>query len=366
MTGTINSSFISNSHAAVDVTGSGRGGYGGLVGNSLRTLISNSYATGDVTWNGVFDPVWEGAAGGLVGVNQGSIGNSYATGKVTSNKAGGLVGIFSTYSNDADDSVTISNSYATGEVNGAPGVAGGLIGELSSAFVNATVTVTASFWDTETSGQATGYGAGTGTFTFNATGKTTAEMQSLATFAGWDIDDAGGTGKVWRIYEGHTTPLLRGFLTALTVTANNAAKTYDGVAYSGGNGVSYSTTPDGNLLGVLGYGGSSQGAINVGNYAIAPYGLYSSQLGYDIAYANGVLTIAAASTAPSILGTPADGYAGAVISASGGTASDAPMGDARAPEMTLLASADGTTGADLPGLTIIPCGQNLPQNMTCR
>ncbi len=29
-------------------------------------------------------------------------------------------------------------------------------------------------------------------------------MSSLSTFtnAGWDIDDTGGTGKVWRIYEG--------------------------------------------------------------------------------------------------------------------------------------------------------------------
>ncbi|MEY4732231.1 MAG: hypothetical protein RLZZ464_297, partial [Pseudomonadota bacterium] len=81
---------------------------------------------------------------------------------------------------------------------------------------------------------------------------------------------------------------------ALTVTANNASKTYDGVAYSGGNGVSYSGLVGGESASVLGgslsYGGTSQGAINAGTgYTIVPSGLTSSN--YTISYANGALTI---------------------------------------------------------------------------
>ena len=83
---------------------------------------------------------------------------------------------------------------------------------------------------------------------------------------------------------------------ALTVTANNAVKTYDGLAYSGGNGVVYSgfvnneteTTPD-VLGGSLTYLGTSQGAKNAGSYVITGSGLTSGN--YTITYVNGALTI---------------------------------------------------------------------------
>ena len=80
---------------------------------------------------------------------------------------------------------------------------------------------------------------------------------------------------------------------ALTVTANNDAKMYDGVAYSGGNGVALSGLVNGetvaNLGGSLSYGGTAQGALNVGSYAIAPAGFTSAN--YTISYVNGALTI---------------------------------------------------------------------------
>jgi filamentous hemagglutinin family protein len=79
----------------------------------------------------------------------------------------------------------------------------------------------------------------------------------------------------------------------LTVTAGNASKTYNGLAYSGGNGVSYSAFAYGQNSSVLGgtvaYGGSSQGAINAGGYVIAPSGLTSSN--YAISYVNGALNV---------------------------------------------------------------------------
>jgi hypothetical protein len=80
---------------------------------------------------------------------------------------------------------------------------------------------------------------------------------------------------------------------ALTVTANNASKTYDGVGYSGGNGVSYSGFVNGETASVLGgtltYGGTAQGAVNAGTYTLTASGLTSSN--YTISYNAGQLTI---------------------------------------------------------------------------
>jgi hypothetical protein len=285
---------VSNSYATGNVSASGPDAVGGLVGSNTGT-ISNSYATGNVS-NG---------DGGLVGSNSGTISNSYATGSVSgSNYVGGLVGysnLGEITNNYATGNVSgsnyvgglvginfegsISNSYATGDASGGAGSSniGGLVGENSSRSK-----VTNSFWDTTTSGQSSSAGGGTG--------MTTAQMQTQANFTsatsangnvnpGWDFTNT------WVMYSGYTFPLLSSFMTPLTVTADNAIATYNGSAYSGT--VSYSVTPNANLLGTLtlSYSGTSQGAVNVGSYAITPGGLYSNQEGYIISYATGTLII---------------------------------------------------------------------------
>src|ERR1700685_3814653 len=113
-------------------------------------------------------------------------------------------------------------------------------------------------------------------------------MLQSANFNSWDF------AHTWIIYNGLTDPLLQSFMTPLAVTANNATETYNGQPYSGGNGVTYSSPPSGNLLGTVNYTGTSQGAVNVGNYAITPGGLYSNQQGYIISYTGGTLTVTAA------------------------------------------------------------------------
>ncbi len=79
----------------------------------------------------------------------------------------------------------------------------------------------------------------------------------------------------------------------IIVTAENDNVTYDGVAFSGGAGVSYSGFVNGEnssvLGGTLSYGGTSQGARNAGTYTITPTGLNSAN--YTITYDNGVLDI---------------------------------------------------------------------------
>jgi len=285
-----NAGTIDNSYSTV--TASGNSMIGGLAGYNDGT-INNSYSTGAVSGNS--------SIGGLAGRNDGMIGNSYSTGTASSagTGVGGLVGdndvgtISNSYSTGAvsgDSNVgglvgsnpwgTISNSYSTGAVSGNSSI-GGLVG------INDTDgTINSSYWDTTTTGKDAASGVGTNNGIFTATGLDTAGMKTLATFSGWDIDDASGTGKIWRIYGDQTYPLLRHFLTPLTVTASNATKTYDGTAT--GLGVTYSITPNANLLGTA---LTTAASANVGTWALSASGHYSSQQGYDIAYADGSLTV---------------------------------------------------------------------------
>jgi filamentous hemagglutinin family protein len=79
----------------------------------------------------------------------------------------------------------------------------------------------------------------------------------------------------------------------LTVTAVDAAKTYNGTLYSGGNGVTYSGFATGEsastLGGTLSYGGTAQGARNAGSYSITPLGLTDGN--YAIDFVSGTLVV---------------------------------------------------------------------------
>ncbi|WP_395395598.1 MBG domain-containing protein [Novosphingobium sp. BL-8A] len=296
---------ISRVSASGDVISTGVA-IGGLIGSLSSGTITESYATGDVL--GSLTQSLSAGIGGFIGINYGTITQSYATGNVTSSNSnlGGFVG---------SNVGAISNAYATGDVNGInqSNTVGGFVGynsysgtvanAFSSGFVSgatfvggflgwnpANGAITGSFFNTETSGQLSGAGGGYG----GAVGLTSAEMMSLSSYssAAWSIDDEGGTGAVWRIYDGSTTPLLRTFLTQLTVTRASDTKTYDGLAYAGGNSVTYAGFIDGdtaaNLSGSLTYG-STTGFTNAGTYTLTTDGLYSAK--YDIVSVDGTLTV---------------------------------------------------------------------------
>lgn len=79
----------------------------------------------------------------------------------------------------------------------------------------------------------------------------------------------------------------------LIITANDFTKTYDRIAYTGGNGVRYdgfvnNETPS-VLNGTLSYTGTAQNAINAGNYLIQPSGLSANN--YDVSLVAGNLVI---------------------------------------------------------------------------
>ena len=157
---------IKGSYATGRVTGESN--VGGLMGSlGIGDTIIASYATGHVS----------GAreVGGLVGSNHGRVIASYATGAVSGDEyVGGLVG--GHYSR-------VVASYATGAVSG-DDEAGGLLGVKGGTRLES-----ASFWDTQTTGQETSAGG---------RGKTTAELQSATAYTGiyasWnaDLDDADG------------------------------------------------------------------------------------------------------------------------------------------------------------------------------
>lgn len=150
------------------------------------------------------------------------------------------------------------------------------VGAIDGDIVNVPVSATGSY-DTPNAG------AGK---TVTASGATAAANGGAAVY-GYQYSASGAVGTI--------NPA------ALSVAANAASKTYDGLAYNGGNGVVYSGLVNGETNAVLGgalaYGGTSQGAISAGSYLIAPSGLTSGN--YTISYVDGALTVnPAPATAP--------------------------------------------------------------------
>ncbi len=203
---------VSNVHADVDVTATAGSIVGGLVGWGPEATIEESSASGDV--------IASSSVGGLIGQPYGrtfgappsraTITDSYATGNVTGSATGtgigGLVG--SLQGNDN----RVIRSYATGQVTGGTsggGTSGGLIGPQAGGTPYTGLTVTDSFWDTQTTGKSTSAnGLGTG--------KTTAQMKSFSTFsaATWDITDGWSAATIWGICDGTTYPFLSGQYTS--------------------------------------------------------------------------------------------------------------------------------------------------------
>jgi len=166
--------------------------------------------------------------GSLVSTVCGTVSNCHSSGKVTGNKdVGGLAGIIGS-SGYCHARGTVSNSYSTVNVSGDYRV-GGLVawnnwGDVSTSYSSGKVTgnedvgglvgyndingcVTNSFWDIQTSGQATSDGG---------MGKTTAQMKSITTFtftgSDWNIIAVAlnetNPAYIWNIVDNATYPFL--------------------------------------------------------------------------------------------------------------------------------------------------------------
>ena len=220
----------------VEVDVSGRSFVGGLVGKNEGGRVTASHTTGRVSgysvvgglvgWNareirehesgqpnhvsgtGVVTASYSTAqvsadfrVGGLVGLNWDRIAASYATGSVTAqitqapwleSSAGGLVGM-GWYG-------SVAASYATGGVSGPGRNVGGLTGNGPDDNE-----VTASYWDTESSGVSSG-GAGSG----RPTSALQEPMGYTGLYASWavDVDGDGESDRPWDFGTSTDYPVL--------------------------------------------------------------------------------------------------------------------------------------------------------------
>lgn len=194
----------SNCHSSVNVTGTSSF-VGGLVGQWWNGTFEKCYATGSVngyryvggfagymrgavgteTANGCFGSGdvtgTEDFCGGFVGYQgAGIINDCYGFGAVTGDDyVGGFAGL----------SDVVNRCYSIGAITGVGANVGGFTGNNNDTMADC-------FWDTTTSGEATG--AGGGTPQTGLTGKTTAQMKDIDTIleASWSIP------QIWNVLSG--------------------------------------------------------------------------------------------------------------------------------------------------------------------
>ena len=232
---------------------------GGIAGsNASGASISEAYNSANVR-------IITGGnyTGGIAGTNSGTIINAYNTGTIEGGTyVGGIAG-----SNSSNGS--IQNTYNTGTVSGTSNE-GGIVG-----YNSGTAPIISSFF---TQGNNNGKG----------TQINDDELKEFATFAGTglasNMSKEGGSGKVWRIYEGQTGPLLTAFLkTKDVVTAtdyNGSEQTFDNTLAQGAANHIYATE-SGNLVKGTDAGkylGNNTDPNNDTGYKV----YYSDQGGYDI------------------------------------------------------------------------------------
>ncbi len=164
------------SQVSVSGTVSGPRAVGGVAGSPQGgTKVRFSVSTVDVSVTGA-STAWAGGLAGFISGSTASVDDSYARGSVGGTNAasfkGGLLG-------EVSVSATVDRTYSAAAVSG-PGTLGGLVARTINAGSRS-----ASFWDTEATGQTTSLGGSP---------KTTSEMQNIDTFT--------GSGANWKIVDG--------------------------------------------------------------------------------------------------------------------------------------------------------------------
>jgi filamentous hemagglutinin family protein len=271
--------------------------------NAVTGIIDQSISFGTMVAGNL-----QAIVGIFVGQNDGLITNSYSSGRwgagAGTTTSGGFVGI---------NNGTIRDSYANSTFN-----VSNLLGN-AFAGIN-TGLIERSYYNTTNLKGRPAIGSDTSTLSpgYPLTGLSPAGMMQQASFqptgaGGWDFNNT------WVIYEGHTAPLLRAFMTDLTVAGPDSSLTYDSQQHTGSGSASYSRLSTTNkLLGspVYAYGTGT----NADSYANTVSGLYSTQFGYIYHYVDGALTISKA-TLTATGNSLATTYDGGVQSISGFTVS---------------------------------------------
>lgn len=260
---------------------------GGIVGNAVSTTLTDVYNAGvSVTSaGGKGYPYGDFSVGGIAGVaDKSTIKQVYNTGEIRGTHAAGLIGV-------AVNGTKLINAYNTGTA---------VYGSIGYAKVNDTSSISNVY---TTKGKiASDYfkGSSTNAIFVNPTDT------SSAKYSGFDISDSGSDNTVWRIYEGHSLPLLRDFLrrgkgavtvnydythdggnnydsnngSDLTLTYNNQAVKLRNINYTNANGLAIDaskiTQDTGSLRNANVY--SEKGETSNGQQAF----YCTSQDGYDL------------------------------------------------------------------------------------
>ncbi|KMO27199.1 GLUG motif-containing protein, partial [Methylobacterium aquaticum] len=347
---TVVTALIADSAASGSVTinaGSGGGPWGpggGLAGFNSGTVLRSS-ATGAVT--GAQNTVF---LGGLLGVNQGRVADTSASGSVAGTQAmslsvGGLVGY-----NGTRGSVT--RSFATGLAsirfpNNTTSI-GGLIGR------NDVSSVTASYWDTETTGQSSAVGRDS--FPATAVGLTTRQFQGLDPLPdGGTITDSARLGAAF-------AGGANGLYPYLTSLFPNGVQAVSGTAFRDAGATPAASGASGTVTVSLDAGGSLLGQTTAGAngyyYLALPAGTLATGTPFVASVpTNGALSTAAATLATSTLaaGTSVQGavnlYGGALtVPTREATLAAAPsLADARAATGSVASAATATLISGLSG-----------------
>ena len=203
-------------NGTITVEGTGTN-IGGLIGtNEAGATVIAGYNTGVIHASGSEN------VGGIAGTNTGELNQvfntvinvnedgSTAPGSITGHaNVGGIAGTNS-------DTGTISNAYNTSDVYGVADSTGSIAGTNS----NATDDSISNVYSTIT-GSLVG---GTNTTVTNGYNTTTeGDWTKHDSYGGFDFTGSEDNAAVWKIYEGSTNPLLKVFLTQLTVHETNEA-----------------------------------------------------------------------------------------------------------------------------------------------
>jgi hypothetical protein len=161
----LNTGTISGCHASGKV----KGDYylGGLVGDNKATVIACS-ASGEI--------IGGGSVGGLIGTSEGVVRDSFATGNVSGDEGsiGGLLGY---------NSGRVSICFAVGRITDGDSESGGLVGANSGV-------VWSSYWNRETTGMTESDGSDP------SCGKSTEEMKQAETYEGWIFEKKWSEWKI--------------------------------------------------------------------------------------------------------------------------------------------------------------------------
>ena len=162
------------------------GKHGGIAGGTSATTIDSAYSKASI-----------GAGGGVIGhaLNGTVVRNTYSDAKVSG------TGTYFIYYMQPPDGTSVSNSYTTGNQF----TWSNLTSHISNTYKIDEAAKTATLVSSPSAGPA----------------PTPKDMNSVATYAGWSINNTGAPGAKWRIYEGRTLPLLTAFMDGTATATYN-------------------------------------------------------------------------------------------------------------------------------------------------